>query len=102
MRSQNLMEQDLASKGFVVPAINYCGGSGYRQGVPGSAVNDWLNGQAMDPGAAADYRRTPSYVNGKVVIYAGSYGGTLPMAAITRTPKKFDAAVPMRGIYHKR
>ena len=99
MRSQNLMEQYLASKGFVVLAINYRGGSGFGREFQDLAVNDWLNGQAMDPGAAADYLRTLSYVNGKVGIYGGSYGGMQSMAAITRTPKKFDAAVPMRGIY---
>jgi dipeptidyl aminopeptidase/acylaminoacyl peptidase len=99
MRSQNLMEQYLASKGFVVLAINYRGGSGFGREFQDLAVNDWLNGQAKDPGAAADYLRTLSYVNGKVGIYGGSYGGMQSMAAITRTPKKFDAAVPMRGIY---
>jgi dipeptidyl aminopeptidase/acylaminoacyl peptidase len=99
MRSQNLMEQYLASKGFVVLAINYRGGSGFGREFQDLAVNDWLNGQAKDPGAAADYLRTLPYVNGKVGIYGGSYGGMQTMAAITRTPDKFDAAVPMRGIY---
>ena len=98
-RSQNLIEQYLASKGFVVLAINYRGGSGFGRAFQDLGVNDWANGQALDPGAAADYLRTLSYVNGKVGIYGGSYGGTQSMAAITRTPKKFDAAVPMRGIY---
>ncbi len=98
-RSQNLLEQYLASKGFVVLAINYRGGSGFGRAFQDLGVNDWANGQALDPGAAADYLRTLSYVNGKVGIYGGSYGGTQSMAAITRTPKKFDAAVPMRGIY---
>ena len=43
--------------------------------------------------------RTLPYVSGKVGIYGGSYGGMQSMAAITRTPDKFDAAVPMRGIF---
>ena len=98
-RSQNLLEQYLASKGFVVLAINYRGGSGFGRAFQDLGVNDWANGQALDPGAAADYLRTLPYVNGKVGIYGGSYGGTQSMAAISRTPKKFDAAVPMRGIY---
>ncbi len=97
MRSQNLMEQYLASKGFVVLAINYRGGSGFGREFQDLAVNDWLNGQAMDPGAAADYLRTLSYVNGKVGIYGGSYGGMQSMAAITRTPRKFDAARAYAG-----
>ena len=81
MRSQNLMEQYLASKGFVVLAINYRGGSGFGREFQDLAVNDWLNGQAKDPGAAADYLRTLPYVNGKVGIYGGSYGGMQSMAA---------------------
>lgn len=99
MRGQNLTEQYLASKGFVVLAINYRGGSGFGREFQDLAVEDWLNGQARDPGAAADFLRTLPYVNGKVGIYGGSYGGMQSMAAITRTPDKFDAAVPMRGIY---
>jgi dipeptidyl aminopeptidase/acylaminoacyl peptidase len=98
-RGQNLIEQYLAAKGFVVLAINYRGGSGFGREFQDLAVEDWLNGQARDPGAAADYLRTLPYVNGKVGIYGGSYGGMQSMAAITRTPDKFDAAVPMRGIY---
>jgi dipeptidyl aminopeptidase/acylaminoacyl peptidase len=99
MRAQNLTEQYLASKGFVVLAINYRGGSGFGRAFQDLAVEDWLNGQARDPGAAADFLRTLPYVNGKVGIYGGSYGGMQSMAAITRTPDKFNAAVPMRGIY---
>jgi dipeptidyl aminopeptidase/acylaminoacyl peptidase len=98
-RGQNLIEQYLASKGFVVLAINYRGGSGFGREFQDLGVEDWSNGQALDAGAAADYLRTLPYVNGKVGIYGGSYGGTQSMAAITRTPDKFDAAVPMRGIY---
>lgn len=99
LRGLNLTEQYLASKGFVVLAINYRGGSGFGRQFQDLAVEDWLNGQARDPGAAADFLRTLPYVNGKVGIYGGSYGGMQSMAAITRTPDKFDAAVPMRGIY---
>jgi dipeptidyl aminopeptidase/acylaminoacyl peptidase len=82
-----------------VLAINYRGGSGFGREFQDLAVNDWLNGQARDPGSAADFLRTLPYVNGKVGIYGGSYGGMQSMAAITRTPDKFDAAVPMRGIF---
>ncbi|MDP2528119.1 MAG: S9 family peptidase [Candidatus Palauibacterales bacterium] len=99
LHGENLIEQYLAQQGFVVLAINYRGGSGFGRKFQDLAIEDWLNGQAKDPGAAADYLRTLSFVNGKVGIYGGSYGGMQSMAAITRTPGKFDAAVPMRGIY---
>jgi len=95
----NLVEQYLANEGFVVLAINYRGGSGFGREFQDLSVEDWLNDQSKDPGAAADWLRRQPYVNGRVGIYGGSYGGMQSMSAITRTPDKFDAAVPMRGIY---
>lgn len=96
---QNLTEQYLASRGFVVYAINYRGGSGFGRSFQDLAVEDWLNRQAKDPGAAADWLRELPITTDRVGIYGGSYGGMQSMAAITRTPDKFDAAVPMRGIF---
>jgi len=98
-QGQNLVEQYLASRGFVVFAINYRGGSGFGRAFQDLSVEDWLDDQARDPGAAADWLRAQPWVNERVGIYGGSYGGMQSMAAITRTPDKFDAAVPMRGIY---
>ena len=95
----NLTEQYLASRGFVVLAINYRGGSGFGREFQDLSVEDWLNDQSKDPGAAADWLREQEWVNDRVGIYGGSYGGMQSMSAITRTPDKFDAAVPMRGIY---
>lgn len=94
-----LIEQYLASRGYVVYSINYRGGSGFGREYQDLGIEDWLNGQGNDPsGAAALLRRLP-YVNGDVGIYGGSYGGMMSMAAIIRTPEVFDAAVPTRGIY---
>jgi len=95
----NLIEQYLANQGFVVLAINYRGGSGFGREFQDLSVEDWLNDQSKDPGAASDWLKAQPWVNGKVGIYGGSYGGMQSMSAITRTPDKFDAAVPMRGIY---
>ena len=99
LRGQNLTEQWLASQGFVVLAINYRGGSGFGRSFQDLAVEDWLNGQAKDPAPAADWLRAKPYTTDRVGIYGGSYGGMQSMAAITRTPDAFDAAVPMRGVY---
>lgn len=94
-----LVEQYLASRGYVVYSINYRGGSGFGREYQDLSIEDWLNGQGRDPsGAAALLRRQP-YANGDVGIYGGSYGGMMSMAAIIRTPEAFDAAVPTRGIY---
>ncbi|MEM6703744.1 MAG: prolyl oligopeptidase family serine peptidase [Acidobacteriota bacterium] len=95
----NLVEQYLASRGFAVLAINYRGGSGFGRAFQDLAIEDWLGDQSKDPGSAADWLRQQTWSNGKVGIYGGSYGGMQSMSAITRTPDKFDAAVPMRGIY---
>jgi dipeptidyl aminopeptidase/acylaminoacyl peptidase len=99
MQNLNLTEQYLASRGFVVLAINYRGGSGFGRVFQDLAVRDWMGGQALDAGAASDFVRALPYVNGKVGIYGGSYGGSTSLAAATRTPDKFDAVVAMRGAY---
>jgi dipeptidyl aminopeptidase/acylaminoacyl peptidase len=99
LRTQNLLEQYLASKGYVVLAINYRGGSGFGREFQDLGVNDWASGQAHDAAIAADFMRSLPYVNGKVGIYGYSYGGIMSMATIARHPDKYDAAVPMAGIY---
>ena len=99
LRTQNLLEQYLASKGYVVLAINYRGGSGFGREFQDLGVNDWATGQAHDAAIAADFMRSLPYVNGKVGIYGYSYGGIMTMATIARHPDKYDAAVPMAGIY---
>lgn len=95
----NLTEQYLASRGFVVLSINYRGGSGFGRTFQDLAVNDWMGNQALDAGAAADYLRGLPFVNGKMGIYGGSYGGSMSLAAATRAPDKFNAVVAMRGAY---
>ena len=99
LKSRNLTEQYLASKGYLVLAINYRGGSGFGRPFQDLSINDWANGQARDAAAAAGFLRAQPFSNGKVGIYGYSYGGITTMAAIAREPNVFDAAVPMAGIY---
>ena len=99
LHGEGLFEQYLASKGYVVLAVNYRGGSGFGREFQDLGVNDWANGQARDAAAAGVFLRTQDYVDGTVGIYGYSYGGITSMAAITRVPGVFDAAVPMAGIY---
>lgn len=99
LRGENLFEQYLASKGYVVLAVNYRGGSGFGRAFQDLGINDWANGQARDAAAAGEFLRTRDYANGRVGIYGYSYGGITSMAAIARVPGVFDAAVPMAGIY---
>ena len=95
----SLVEQRLANIGYVVLAVNYRGGSGFGRVFQDLGVNDWGNGQAIDAASAADFIRGQSWSTGKVGIYGYSYGGITSMAAISRVPDAFDAAVPMGGIY---
>ena len=99
LHGEGLFEQYLASKGYVVLAVNYRGGSGFGREFQDLGINDWANGQARDAAAAATFLRAQDYVNGRVGIYGYSYGGITSMAAIARVPEAFDAAVPMAGIY---
>jgi dipeptidyl aminopeptidase/acylaminoacyl peptidase len=99
LQTLNLNEQYLASRGYVVLAINYRGGSGFGREFQDLSVNRWASDQAHDAAAAGEFLRTLPYSNGKVGIYGYSYGGIMSMAAITRHPDVFDAAVPMAGIY---
>lgn len=95
----SLNEQYMASQGYVVIAVNYRGGSGFGRPFQNLSIQDWGNGQAKDAASAADFIRAQPWSNGKVGIYGYSYGGITSMAAITRVPEAFDAAVPMAGIY---
>ncbi|WP_394749684.1 S9 family peptidase [Spongiimicrobium salis] len=95
----SLNEQYLAQLGYVVIAVNYRGGSGFGRTFQNLSINDWGNGQAKDAAAASDFIRAQAWSNQKVGIYGYSYGGITSMAAITRVPEAFNAAVPMAGIY---
>ncbi len=95
----SLNEQYLAQMGYVVIAVNYRGGSGFDRPFQNLSINDWGNGQAKDAAYASNFIRKQPWSNGKVGIYGYSYGGITSMAAITRVPDAFDAAVPMAGIY---
>ncbi len=99
LQVQNLTEQYLAAKGYVVLAINYRGGSGFGREFQNLSINDWANGQAHDAAEAGKFLKAQPWSSGKVGIYGYSYGGIMSMAAIARHPEVFDAAVPMAGIY---
>lgn len=95
----SLNEQYMAQQGYVVIAVNYRGGSGFGRVFQDLSINDWGNGQAKDAAEASTFIRSQPWSNSKVGIYGYSYGGITSMAAITRVPDAFDAAVPMAGIY---
>jgi dipeptidyl aminopeptidase/acylaminoacyl peptidase len=95
------MNQYLASRGFVVLAINYRLGIGYGHDFhrPPSAG---LRGASeyQDVKAAGEYLRTFAQVDGaRIGIYGGSYGGYLTALALGRDSDLFAAGVDIHGVH---
>lgn len=95
----HVLENFLASQGFVVMAVEYRGSAGHGRAFQDLALGEWAAGQGWDAVAAARYLKAQPWSNGKVGIYGGSYGGIMSMAAVTRDSSAFDAAAPLYGIY---
>ncbi|HUS18518.1 MAG TPA: prolyl oligopeptidase family serine peptidase [Terriglobales bacterium] len=95
------LNQYLASRGFVVLAINYRLGIGYgyefhrprNAGAQGAA-------EYLDVKAAGEYLRTLPQVDAKRIgIYGGSYGGFLTALALGRNSDIFAAGVDIHGVH---
>jgi dipeptidyl aminopeptidase/acylaminoacyl peptidase len=95
------MNQYLASRGFVVLAINYRLGIGYghdfhrppHAGMAGAS-------EYLDVKAAGEYLRTLSGVDGaRIAIYGGSYGGYLTALALGRDSDLFATGVDIHGVH---
>jgi len=95
------MNQYLASRGYVVLALNYRAGIGYgfdfreaeRFGAQGaSEYNDLLS--------AAEYLRSRSDVDsGKIGLWGGSYGGYMTALGLARNSDLFAAGVDLHGVH---
>ena len=95
------MNQYLASRGFVVLAINYRLGIGYghdfhrppQAGMAGAS-------EYRDVKAAGEYLRGVAGVDGaRIGIYGGSYGGFLTALALGRDSQLFAAGVDIHGVH---
>jgi dipeptidyl aminopeptidase/acylaminoacyl peptidase len=95
------MNQYLASRGFVVLAINYRLGIGYghdvhrppRAGIAGAS-------EYLDVKAAGEWLRTQPMVDpSRIGIYGGSYGGYLTALALGRDSDLFAAGVDVHGVH---
>ncbi|MHB1224309.1 MAG: S9 family peptidase [Gemmatimonadaceae bacterium] len=93
--------QYLASKGYVVLAVNYRLGIGYgydfhnppAAGMAGAA-------EYQDVKAAGEYLRDlPQVDDGRVGIYGGSYGGYLTALGLARDSDLFAAGVDIHGVH---
>jgi dipeptidyl aminopeptidase/acylaminoacyl peptidase len=95
------MNQYLASRGYVVLALNYRAGIGYgldyreaeHYGATGaSEYNDVL--------AAADYLRArPDVDPARIGLWGGSYGGYLTAMGLARNSDLFAAGVDLHGVH---
>jgi dipeptidyl aminopeptidase/acylaminoacyl peptidase len=95
------LNQYLASRGFIVLAVNYRLGIGYgydfhqppSSGARGAA-------EYRDIQAAAAYLRSlPRVDASRVGIYGGSYGGYLTALALARNSDLFAAGVDIHGVH---
>lgn len=95
------LNQYLASRGYVVLALNYRAGIGYgldfreasHEGSEGaSEYNDVL--------AAADYLRSRADVDAtRIGLWGGSYGGYLTALGLARNSNLFAAGVDLHGVH---
>ena len=95
------MNQYLASRGYVVLALNYRAGIGYglnyreaeHYGVAGaSEYNDLLS-------AAAYLRSRPEVDAARIGLWGGSYGGYLTALGLARNSDLFAAGVDFHGVH---
>ena len=96
------MNQYLASRGYVVLAVNYRSGTGYgmafreapSQGATGaSEFNDVL-------GAGLYLRSRPDVDRGRIGLWGGSYGGYLTALGLARASNLFAAGVDFHGVHN--
>ncbi len=95
------MNQYLASRGYVVLAVNYRSGTGYglafreapNQGASGgSEFNDVL-------GAGLYLRGRPDVDPERIGLWGGSYGGYLTALGLARASNLFAAGVDLHGVH---
>src|SRR6266404_3591722 len=95
------MNQYLASRGYVVLALNYRSGIGYGRAfreAPGRAGRGAK--EYEDVVAAGKYLRTRSDVDGKRIgLWGGSYGGYLTALGLGRNSDLFAAGVDIHGVH---
>src|SRR6266404_1800676 len=95
------MNQYLASRGYVVLALNYRSGIGYGRAfreAPGRAGRGAK--EYEDVVAAGKYLQTRSDVDGKRIgLWGGSYGGYLTALGLGRNSDLFAAGVDIHGVH---
>ncbi|MGH7648440.1 MAG: S9 family peptidase [Gemmatimonadaceae bacterium] len=95
------VNQYLASRGYVVLAVNYRLGIGYgHEFHHPEHAGRWGASEYLDVKAGAEYLRTLPEVNaGRIGIWGGSYGGFLTAMALAKNSDLFAAGVDMHGVH---
>jgi len=95
------MNQHLASKGYVVLAVNYRSGIGY-----GMEFREALNYGAAGGSEYQDVMAAGLYLAGrpdvdakKIALWGGSYGGYLTAMGLSRASNLFAAGVDFHGVH---
>jgi len=95
------MNQYLASRGYIVLALNYRSGIGYGRAfreAPGRAGRG--ASEYQDVVAAGKYLQTRSDVDAKRIgLWGGSYGGLLTADGLARNSDIFSAGVDLHGVH---
>jgi dipeptidyl aminopeptidase/acylaminoacyl peptidase len=100
-RNAYALNQYLASRGYVVLAVNYRSGIGY-----GMEFREALNYGAAGASEVADVfgaglylRSRPDVDPARIGAWGGSYGGFLTAMALARAPDLFAAGVDFHGVH---
>lgn len=96
-----LMNQTLASDGYVVMTVNYRSGTGYGEGFRNALhTGDRGASEYQDVLAAASYLQHRSDVNPhKIGVWGGSWGGYLTALSLARNSDIFAAGADFHGVH---
>lgn len=96
-----LMNQTLASRGYVVLSVNYRSGTGYGLAFRNAErIGSTGSSEYRDVHAAALYLRARSDVSpGHIGIWGGSWGGYLAGLALARDSALFAAGADFHGVH---
>jgi dipeptidyl aminopeptidase/acylaminoacyl peptidase len=95
------MNQYLASRGYVVLAVNYRLGIMYGRAFRQAPNSSWRgSAEYKDIVAAAHYLQTlPTVDRKKIGLWGGSYGGLLTALGLARNSDLFAAGVDLHGVH---
>jgi len=94
-----MVNQYLASKGYVVLDVDYRASAGYGRDWR-TAIYRWMGGRDLADEVDASHWLTKTYgiSPNKIGLYGGSYGGFMTLMALFTAPKDFGAGAALRSV----